>query len=96
MVKRIGGQRRKTRTIFKKKPSLRGKFSLTRYFQTLKVGDQVQLGLEPSIHKGLYFRRFHSKTGVVVGKQGRCYVVKINDLGKEKTLIVHPIHLIKQ
>ena len=95
MVKRIGGSRRKTRSIFKKKPSQRGKFSLTSYFQILKEGDKVLLKAEPAIQNGCYFRRFDSKSGVIAGKQGRCYIVKIDDLGKEKNLIVHPIHLRK-
>jgi len=93
MVKRIGGLRRKTRQIFSKKPSQRGKFSLTRYFQKYKDGDNVLLKSEPSIHNGMYFRRFDAKSGIISGRQGRCYKVKINDLGKEKILIVHPIHL---
>ncbi len=93
MVKRIGGSRRKTRQIFSKKPSQRGKFSLTSYFQKYKDGDKVLLKSEPSVHNGMYFRRFDAKSGVIAGKQGRCYKVRINDLGKEKMLIVHPIHL---
>ena len=93
MVKRIGGSRRKTRQIFSKKPSQRGKFSLTGYFQKYNDGDKVLLKSEPSIHNGMYFRRFDAKSGIISGKQGRYYKVKINDLGKEKTLIVHPIHM---
>lgn len=93
MVKRIGGSRRKTRTIFKKPANQRGKLSITRYFQKYKEGDKVLLKAEPSIHGGMYFRRFDSRMGEIVGKQGRCYLVKINDLGKTKMLIVHPVHL---
>jgi len=95
MAKRMGGSRKKTRDILKKKPRDRGKFSLTRYFQKFKEGDKVLLKAEPSIHGGMYFRRFHAKAGVVSGKQGRCYVVDIDDLGKKKSLIVHPVHLRK-
>jgi len=95
MVKRIGGGRRKTRQIFRKKPRQRGKISLTNYFQKFKEGDKVLLKAEPAIHKGMYFRRFDARSGVITGTQGRCYLVKINDLGKEKSLIVHPIHLRK-
>ena len=93
MVKRIGGSRRKTRSIFKKEPRNRGKFSLTDYFQTFKKGDQVQMKVEPAIHKGVHYKRFESRSGVIIGTQGRCYTVKIDDFGKPKTLIVHPIHL---
>ena len=41
----------------------------------------------------MYFRRFHGKAGKVTRKLGSCYEVTINDLGKEKRLIVHPVHL---
>lgn len=95
MVRRLGGGRRKTRTIFRKKPCQRGKFSLTKYFQKFSKGDKVLLKAEPAVHKGLYFRRFNSRSGIVQGKQGRCYAVRIDDLGKKKDIIVHPIHLQK-
>ncbi len=96
MVTRIGGGRRKTRYIFRKEPRNKGKFSFTAYFQKFKEGDRVSLNAEPSIHKGMYHRRFHARSGTIAGKQGECYIVKINDYGKEKNLIVHPIHLRKQ
>ena len=95
MVKRMGGARRKTRLIFKKAVRNSGKFSLTKFFQVFKVGDKVQLMVEPAIHGGVYFRRFHARTGVVTRKQGRCYVVQIDDFGKTKDVIVHPVHLTK-
>jgi large subunit ribosomal protein L21e len=95
MVQRLGGRRRKTRNIFGKKASQRGKFSLTKYFQTFKVGDQVLLHVEPGVHKGVYFRRFNARPGIVARKQGRCYVVTVQDGGKSKEVIVHPIHLRK-
>ncbi len=93
MVTRIGGARRKTRKIFSKPKRLRGKVSLRRYFQEFKPGDKVVLKAEPSIQKGLYFRRFHGKTGTVKRKSGTCYAVEIVDLEKKKTVIVHPVHL---
>lgn len=93
MVIRIGGKRRKTRYVFRKEPRNKGKVSLTKYFQTFKDGEKVHLKAEPAIHKGMYFRRFNAKSGVINGKQGRCYFVKIEDGGKEKRILVHPIHI---
>lgn len=95
MVKRTGGNRRKTRSLFKKKKKDRGKISIKRYMSKFNNGDSVHLIVEPSVHKGMYFRRFVGKTGKVEGKQGTCYQVKINDRGKYKKLIIHPIHLRK-
>ncbi|SRR3989339_1136403 len=95
MVTRIGGMRRKTRSKLSKNFRRKGKISISNYFQDLKIGDRVYLGAEPAVQKGFYFPRFYGKSGTVKGKKGRCYEISINDLGKEKTLIVHPVHLKK-
>ena len=93
MTKRIGGFRRKTRSKLRKTPRTHGKISLTRYLQEFNVNDKVILNAEPGYQKAMYHPRFHSKSGVVIGKQGSSYVINIKDGGKTKTLIVHPIHL---
>jgi len=93
MTQRKGSLRRKTRSKLKKNIRRKGKISLSRYFQNFDNGDKVRLIMEPSIHKGIYFPRFHNKAGIIKGKQGKCYEILIKDGNKEKTLIVHPIHL---
>jgi len=40
--------------------------------------------------------RFHGKTGEVVGKRGRAFVLKITDGDATKTLIALPEHLTAQ
>lgn len=95
MVKSIGGFRSRTRHKLKKNVRTRGKLSLTRFFQTFKLGDKVILNAEPAFQKGMYFPRFHGKTAVVANKIGTCYEVEFNDQGKTKILIVHPVHLKK-
>ncbi len=93
MVKRIGGIRRKTRYKFRKGRRNKGKISLTRYFQRFNLGDTVHLSVEPSVHSGMYHPNFMGRTGIVRAKRGVCYEIVIDDLGKKKTLIVHPVHL---
>lgn len=95
MVKRIGGTRRKSRDKLKKDIRRKGKISFSAYFQAYNIGDRVNLFLEPSVHEGMFHARFHMKSGVVKGKRGFSYEVSINDKGKEKMLIIHPIHLRK-
>lgn len=95
MVKRTGGKRRKTRYKYQKQICKKGKISISRFFQDLKMGERVQLLIEPAYQNGMFFRRFQTKSGVICGKRGRCYEVMIKDLNKEKKLIVHPIHLKK-
>lgn len=95
MVKRIGKGRRKTRHAMRKNIRKKGKISISSYFQEFKEGDKVALKAEPAVQKGMYFRRFHGQTGIIKGKTGKCYEVMLKDRGKQKMLIVHPVHLKK-
>lgn len=93
MAKRIGTSRTKTRHKFSKKPAEKGKISLRRYFQSFEDGDKVLLNAEPAVQNGMYWHRFHSKVGIIKGRQGKCYKVLVKDFHKDKNLIVHPVHL---
>jgi large subunit ribosomal protein L21e len=93
MVTRMGGFRRKTRNKLSKRPRERGKISIRRTLQEFKQGDRVALNAEPAQQSGMYHPRFHGKNGLVTERRGECYCVVIRDGGKEKTLIVHPVHL---
>jgi large subunit ribosomal protein L21e len=92
-MKRIGKARRKTRAKFTKNFRQRGKISLTRYLQSFKEGEKVLLSVEPAVQKGMYSAKFIGKSGIIKRKDGKCYEVSIKDHNKEKTLIVHPVHL---
>ena len=94
-MKRIGGFRRKSRHKLSKSKAEKGKISISKYFQKLEIGQKVALDLESAIHKGVHHPIFLGKSGVVKGMQGKCYKVQITDGGKNKTLIVHPVHLKK-
>lgn len=93
MVQRIGGGRRKTRLTYRKHIRSKGKLSISRFLQEFKHGDRVVLKTEPAYQKGMYFRRFHGRSGLVTKKIGECYEVEIVDGNKSKRLIVHPVHL---
>ena len=93
MSERVGGFRRKTRHKLRRNIRDRGKININQYLQGFKIGDGVYLIMNPSIHKGPYFPRFHGLAGTIKDKQGSCYHVKIMDGGKQKILIVHPSHL---
>lgn len=96
MVTRIGTRQRKTRHKFKRNYRQRGKVSLSQYFQVFEIGDKVNLKINSAIQKGQFFPRFYGLTGLVTGKKGFCYQVKIKDRNKEKLFFIHPIHLTKQ
>ena len=80
--------------IKRKKQREHGKLSLSRYFQDFKEGDRVavirELAMNPKFPKQL-----QGRSGVVESKRGRSYIVKIKDLNKDKTYIIHPVHLRK-
>ena len=95
MVSKIGGFRRKTRHKLLKPRRTKGKISITNFFQTFDEGEKVVLKAEPAVQKGMYFPRFHGKSGIIKKKIGRCYKVEIKDGKKLKEPIVHPVHLKK-
>lgn len=92
-MQRIGGFRKKTRHKLRKNYKEKGKLNISRFTRAFETGDSVQLRADPGFQKGMYFPRFHGKTGRIVGKQGSCYLVQISDMNKLKTVLVHPIHL---
>ncbi len=86
---------RKSRQKLTKSIREKSKLNIAKYLQTFEDGESVALKVDSAYQRGMYNLRFHGKTGVVVGKQGNCFKVKIKDFAKEKTLIVHPVHLKK-
>lgn len=80
--------------VRRKKIRTRGKLSLSRYFQDLKEGDRVAVSKETAV-QAAFPERMQGRTGVVEGRRGRAYVVKIKDHDKEKRYLIAPIHLKK-
>ncbi|MBU2496662.1 MAG: 50S ribosomal protein L21e [Nanoarchaeota archaeon] len=72
----------------------KGKIRLSQYFQNLEKGQKVAIKPEASIpfHAPM---RLRGKVGIVEGKRGKSYIVKVKAGNKMKTLILKPIHLIK-
>lgn len=94
-MKRIGGNRRKSRYKMKKSISDKGKLHISRFLQSFEEGDKVLLKAYPSYQKGLFDLRFHGRIGEVAGKQGECYKVHLKDGKKTKEFIVHPVHMLR-
>ena len=80
--------------IKRKQPGTRGKIKFSNYFQVFKAGERVtvvrELALNPKFPK-----QIQGRSGVIESKRGSSYLVKIKDLNKEKTYIIHPVHLRK-
>ncbi|MBI2630474.1 50S ribosomal protein L21e [Candidatus Pacearchaeota archaeon] len=77
-----------------KKPHEKGKLKLSRMFQELKKGNKVGINRELAV-PGSFPKRIEGRTGIVEGKRGRFYIIKINDFNQEKKFIIDPIHLKK-
>ena len=95
MVQRTGGFRARTRKKLQKKARNRGKISTSKLFQSFQVGDRVIIKQEPAVHKVMPHPRYKSRTGQIIGKQGRAYIVQIRDGGKIKKLLAGAVHLKK-
>jgi large subunit ribosomal protein L21e len=95
MAKRIGGARRKTRHKLVRNAKDKGKITTSTFFQNLEAGDTVVLHPNPAVQKGIFSFRYVGRHAVVMGRTGDCYEVLMRDGGKEKKLIVHPVHLKK-
>ena len=80
--------------VNKKPIRTRGKLQLSRYFQELNEGDFVAISREQSVPVN-FEKRFQGITGIVEGKRGKAYIVKIKDGNKEKKILIEPIHLKK-
>ncbi len=87
------GPRKKTRYKLKKNLRERGILPVTRVIQNFDMGQKVHIVLEPSIQKGMPGRRFHGKTGTVIGKRGRAWIVEVPDGNTSKVVISRPQHL---
>ena len=72
----------------------RGKIRFSEYFKKLEKGDKVAVKKEKSVD-GSFPKRIQGRTGVVEGKRGSSYLIKIMEINKEKTFIIAPIHLKK-
>lgn len=90
------GMRKKSRDKLSRTVRAKGKSSVVRAIQEFETGAMVHVLIDPSIHKGMPHPRFHGKTGEVVGKRGRAFVLRVTDGNATKTLITLPEHLMAQ
>lgn len=86
------GFRFKSGRKLKKKVRERG-ISLRKFLQEFEVGQRVIIDIEPASQKGMPHPRYQGRSGVVVGRRGRAFLVQIRDGSKLKTLISRPEHL---
>ncbi|MEM5793526.1 MAG: 50S ribosomal protein L21e [Candidatus Aenigmatarchaeota archaeon] len=91
MTHKPTGPQAKTRSLFSRRS--REKTTVNKMLEEFEIGRRVLIKIDPSVQKGRPFRRFYGKSGVIVGKRGNSYIVKIKDGNKEKEVISLPVHL---
>ncbi len=75
-------------------PKGKGKPGLSRYFKILNEGDRVSLVKEPS-ENASFLPRYQGRTGKIIGKRGKVYIVELKDQNKKKKFLIPSIHLKK-
>lgn len=90
------GTRRKSRYKLKKTVREKGLSPITRALQEFTDGDIVNIDLDPSIQNGMPHPKFHGRTGKVIERRGRAYMVEVRDGGLMKEVIALPEHLTSQ
>jgi len=72
----------------------KGKIKLSEYFKTLSNGDRVSIVRERGVVSA-FPTRLQGRSGVVIESKGNYKVIKLSDGNKEKTFVIHPVHLKK-
>lgn len=93
MGKASKGPRKGTRSLFRVRPRERGKVRITRVIQQLEVGEKAAIEIDSRVRGGQPHNTFNGKTGVVIARQGRAYLVRIRIGGKQKVVVAAPAHL---
>merc|ERR1711934_579233 len=74
------GVRARTRDLFSKPYKKHGAVPFSRYFQTHRVGDYVDVIVDGSIHKGMPHKFYHGKTGRVYNVTAHAVGVIVNKM----------------
>ncbi len=93
MGKASKGPRKGTRSLFRVTPRERGKVRITRVIAQFDIGSKAAIEIDSRVRGGQPHNTFNGKTGLIIGKQGRAYLVSIRIGGKMKTVVAAPAHL---
>ncbi|RLF13799.1 MAG: 50S ribosomal protein L21e [Thermoprotei archaeon] len=93
MVKRTHGFWYKSRKLRRKHPRERGLRGLSRLLYEYKIGDRVHIDIDPTFIRTAPHRRYQGKTGVIIGKRGRAYLIEVYLGKKRKIIITTPEHI---
>ena len=92
-MRKSRGYRHGTRRLFKKHTRDKGIRSLDYLLRDFNEGDVVDIIVDPSEHKGMPHRRYHGKTGEIIKKQGKSFIIAIKQGRATKQIIAKKEHL---
>jgi len=80
------GYRARTRDLFSRAHRQKGVIGLSTYMRTFKVGERVDIVANASIHKGMPFKFYHGRTGVVWNVTKRAVGVEVNKIHRQRQI----------
>ncbi|CAM9292363.1 unnamed protein product, partial [Choristocarpus tenellus] len=86
------GYRARTRDMFSRDFGKQGVNPLSTYLRCYKIGDYVDIKVNPSIHKGMPFKYYHGRTGIVFNVTKRSLGLRVNKQVNGR-IIVKQIHV---
>lgn len=69
------------------------RITVNEHFKKFGEGDKVLIKIKPKNKLTFPHPKFNGRAGVVIGKKGNAYVVKVKDGKKTKLVDVLPVHL---
>ena len=72
--------------MFSKKFRQHGPIRLSQYLMNVKVGDYVDIFADPSIHKGMPYKNYHGRTGIVFNVTKSAVGIRVNKYVNGKIL----------
>jgi large subunit ribosomal protein L21e len=92
-MKHSQGIRNRTRSLLTKEPREKGKVGLSKLLHDYQPGEKAVVKINATIQKGMPHRRYHGKVGVVLGKRGRAYTLRVPQGDTTKEITVRSEHL---
>jgi len=92
-VKHSVGYRNRTRSLMGKKVREKGLSPVNRILREYAEGEKVAIKIDSSTVKGMPHKRFHGRTGTIMEKRGRAYLIDVHMGGYSKKIIARPEHV---
>lgn len=80
------GQRAGTRDLFSRGFRQKGVIGLSTYMRVFKVGERVDIVANSAQHKGMPFKYYHGRTGVVWNVTKRAVGIEVNKLHRQRQI----------